>query len=184
MWSKYESGFIYSTGFYYHRPGICEGVEEKGRLHTVGDPANPGEPLVWMQLHPWVSLHLPGSSGWAVCRKYAAAEAEEHLLLSANVMLHCRAQVELSVLWGVGLGTPMGSENRLLGANGWWSRKHCPFLPTRNELAPHQYYFYDSFPGGFHTTMGWIPSGYPSIISSICLFGLDMNFLLSKAVSS
>lgn len=44
MWSKYESGFIYSTGFYYHRPGICEGVEEKERLHTVGDPANPGEP--------------------------------------------------------------------------------------------------------------------------------------------
>lgn len=33
-------------------PGFVQEWKKKKRLHTVGDPAKPGEPLVWMQLHP------------------------------------------------------------------------------------------------------------------------------------
>lgn len=74
--------------------------------------------------------------------------------------------------------------NKLLDDSGWWSRKHRPFLPTKKKLSPHQYCFYDSFPRSFHTAMDWIPSGSPSIISSICLFGSDMSFLKCKGVTS
>lgn len=132
-----------------------------------------------MQLHPWVSLQLPDSSGWVVCRKHAAAEAEEPLL-SADV-LHwglCRAQGELSVLWGVGLEMLMGSETQQTAGCQWlvkWKALSFPSNNNKKELSPHYYYFYNNYPGGFHTTMGWIPSGFPSIMSSFCWMWTSSN---------
>lgn len=83
-------GFI-STG-----PGFVEKWKgKKKRLHTVGDTAKPGKPLVWMQLHPWVRLYPFASPGWVAWRKHGSAEAEKHLLSAADAV---------SVL-----GTPQGT---------------------------------------------------------------------------
>lgn len=85
----------------------------------------------------------------------------------------------------VTLGTPQGTGGAecALGcgagnAHGLRNWTSC-WMPMAGEventvlsflhLSPHQYYFYDSFHGSFHTRMSWIPSGYSSISSSICL---------------